>query len=60
METLSQEVTMPEFREEVMTRALESAKHNVRDTLFWFGITEHYDASVCLLQYQLDIFDAAN
>eukprot|EP00958_Prasinococcus_capsulatus_P005103 scaffold492_cov347-Prasinococcus_capsulatus_cf.AAC.4 len=60
METLSQEVTMPEFREEVMTRALESAKHNVRDTLFWFGITEHYDASVCLLQYQLDIFDATN
>ena len=28
------------------------------NNLFWIGITEHYDASICLLSYQLGQFDS--
>jgi hypothetical protein len=37
-------------------RDINVAIQNVR-SLFWIGITEHYDASICLLSYQLGQFD---
>ena len=30
---------------------------NIIDKMFWVGITEHYDASMCLLAYQLGQFN---
>ena len=31
---------------------------NVLNKFFWFGLTEHFAASVCLLSYQLGQYDA--
>eukprot|EP00958_Prasinococcus_capsulatus_P011858 scaffold1183_cov418-Prasinococcus_capsulatus_cf.AAC.4 len=47
-----QEVQRREFREDLSGRGLESAMKNLKSTVFWFGITEHFDASICLLLYQ--------
>mmetsp|Transcript_4423 Transcript_4423/g.15835 ORF Transcript_4423/g.15835 Transcript_4423/m.15835 type:complete len:415 (+) Transcript_4423:170-1414(+) len=52
-----QEVQRREFREDLSGRGLESAMKNLKSTVFWFGITEHFDASICLLLYQMRIFD---
>ena len=37
-------------------RDLAAALQNL-ENLFWIGITEHYDASICLLSYQLGQFN---
>lgn len=37
-------------------RDLSAALKHLK-SLFWIGITEHYDASICLLSYQLGQFD---
>lgn len=39
------------------SRDLSTSLQNLHN-LFWIGITEHYDASVCLLSYQLGQFDS--
>jgi hypothetical protein len=36
---------------------LSAAIRNI-DSMFWFGVFEYYDASVCLLAFQLGQFDA--
>ena len=46
-----------DFRHQVATNGLQQAKDTIRNNMFWFGITEHYDASICLLMYQLKKID---
>jgi len=41
------------FRRVTALAALKRAKYNLERKIFWFGVTEHYDASICLLMYQL-------
>ena len=52
-------VTDRDFRHQVATNGLQQAKDTIRNNMFWFGITEHYDASICLLMYQLKKIDKA-
>lgn len=36
---------------------VEDVKHIIEHELFFVGIAEYYEESLCLLEYQLDIFD---
>ena len=36
---------------------LTKALYRLRDEMFWFGITEHYDLSICLLVFQMGLHE---
>jgi len=44
---------------EVEGATVEDVKHIIQHELFFVGIAEYYEASLCLLEYQLGIFDAS-